>query len=59
VAQRVLRRFFGFSREAGDKVGAEGHIRARRTQARAQILRLRGEMAALHPLQDHVVARLQ
>ena len=45
--------------KARDKVCADGDLRARTAQPLCERDRLRAAVAALHPLQDHVAARLQ
>jgi len=46
-------------REAGDQVSAEGHIRAHGAHVGDQLQGGGAAVPPLHPLQDHVVARLQ
>ena len=57
--QRVREHLVRLGREAGDDVGAEDDAGAPRAQFRAECDRVFARMAALHALQNHVVARLQ
>ena len=56
---RVLEHGFGLGRETGDHVGPEGDFGPGRLQAFAQGDGVVAQMAALHALEDHVVAGLQ
>ena len=58
-AQRVLEHRLGLGRKAGDEVGAEHHLRPRGPHRGAEGDRVVAAVPPLHPLQDHVVARLQ
>src|SRR3546814_12579098 len=49
----------GFGRESRDQVGAEDDVGPGGTRATAEFDRLAVPVAALHALQNHVVARLQ
>lgn len=59
TGERVGEHLVGLGREAGDQVRAESDFGASVTQAMAQVDRVGARMAALHALQDHVVARLE
>ncbi len=50
---------FGLGWEARDQIGAQSDLGARSLEALTQINRFGARMAALHALQDHVVAMLQ
>lgn len=58
-AQGVLEHGVVFGGEAGDDVGAEDHFGPKAAQSAHHVERLGAGVAALHALQDHVVARLQ
>src|SRR5690242_13398227 len=57
--QRVGEVLFGFSRETGDEIGAERDFGTRGLEALTQIDRLCARVAALHALEDEIVAVLQ
>ena len=57
--EAAAKHLLGFGREAGDQIGAERHLRAQRAGTAGDRDRRGARMAALHPLQDHVVAGLQ
>jgi hypothetical protein len=50
---------FGLGREAGDEIGAEHHVRAQAARFGGERDGLGAAVAALHALQDHVVAGLE
>lgn len=56
--QRVLEHFLGLGRETGDDIRAEHDIRAKSARCLAKANGIVAQMAALHALQDHVVASL-
>ena len=58
-AQAVLGHRLGLGREAGDQVGADRDLRPLRLQPRHRLDRLGAAVAALHPLEDQVVAGLE
>jgi hypothetical protein len=58
-AQRIIKHLFGFRWKACDDVGAKHHIW---TQSACILTKPNGivaQMTPLHPLQHHVIARLQ
>ena len=56
----LLRHLFGFGRKAGDQVGADRRVGTRRLDPLDQSRPRRARrMAALHPLEDQIVAGLQ
>ena len=57
--ERVGEHLLRLGRKARDQVGAERHFGAGLAQAAAQVDRVGARVAALHALQDHVVARLE
>ena len=57
--QRIVEHLLGFGRKAGDDVGAEDHVGTQPPRLLAEGDGIVAQMAALHPLQDHVVTRLQ
>ena len=57
--QRILKHLFRFGREAGDEIGPEHDIGPRPLEPGAEADRVGAAVAALHSLQDHIVARLQ
>ena len=56
---RVLEHRLGLGRKARDDVGAEDHVGAQPPCLLAESDGIVAQMAALHALEDHVVARLQ
>ena len=59
AGERVGEHGVRLRRETGDEVCAKGHVRPGVPQAMAQVDRDGARMAALHALEDHVVARLE
>ena len=57
--QSVERHFFSFGGKSGDEVGADGRIGARGLDPLDRAHRVGAAVAALHALEDHVVAGLQ
>ncbi len=57
--QGVFEHRLGLGRKAGDQVGAEGGVGAHGADLAHQLQGVGAAVAALHPLQDHVVAGLQ
>jgi hypothetical protein len=57
--QRVFERLVGLGREAGDQVGAEGGVGTHAAHFGDQLQRVLAAVAALHALEDHIVAGLQ
>ena len=57
--QRILEHPIGFGGKARNDVGAEYNTRTARPEIVAERDRVLTGMAALHPLENHVVARLQ
>jgi hypothetical protein len=57
--KRIQRGFLAFGREAGDQVGADGDIAASGLQLRHGVGGLGAAVAALHSLEDQIVAGLQ
>ena len=57
--QRILRHRSGLGRKARDQIGAEDDVGPELAHARAKFDGVAPRMPPLHPLQDHVVARLQ
>ncbi len=57
--QGIAKHCLGLGREAGDQVGAERDVRAQRLGAACCLDGLRPAVAALHALQDQIVAGLQ
>ena len=57
--QRVLEMLVRFGGEAGDDIGAEGGVRAQPADVLAKGDGILARMAALHPLQNEIVAMLQ
>ncbi len=54
----VRSHLLGLGRETGDEIGAEGGIGAQAAHLVAEVDRMLAQMAALHALEDHVVAGL-
>ena len=55
----IQRHLFSFGGKSGDKVGADRRIRPRGLDPLDRAHRVGAAVAALHPLQDHVVAGLK
>ncbi len=58
-AQRVLKHRIGFGRETGNEVGPEDQIGPQGAHLVGEANGIVAAVAALHALQDHVVAGLQ
>ena len=57
--ERVFEHRFGFGRKAGDDIGAEHNVRPQPAQGVAEADCVPARMAALHALEDQIIAGLQ
>ena len=57
--ERTDEHFIGFGRKSGDDVAAKHNIRPQPPYVGAELDRVRAQMAALHTLEDEIVAGLQ